>query len=70
MLHHATVRHDSTATYREQALCRLALESSKYDELSDDEWVTLCEKAAKEAEKTSREATERIVPASDRASKS
>jgi len=45
---HTTVRHDSMATHREQALCMLALESSKYDAMSDDEWVFLCEKIAKE----------------------
>lgn len=32
---------------REQELCRLALESDIYDTMSDDEWVSLCERTGK-----------------------
>ena len=31
---------------KEQSLCRRAMESGKYDLLSDDAWVALCEKVA------------------------
>ncbi len=44
------VLHDrSAATLREQDLCREALASHAYDEMSDEEWILLCEKIAKEA---------------------
>ena len=45
---HTTVRHDWAATRREQALCLAALDSHEYDKLSDDQWVSLCEKIGKE----------------------
>ena len=38
---------DSNAMHREQALCRLALESEDYDTMSDEEWVSLCERTGK-----------------------
>lgn len=41
--------HDrSAATLREQDLCREALLSHEYDDMSDEEWILLCEKIAKE----------------------
>jgi hypothetical protein len=43
-----TVRHGLTATHREQALCMAALESREYDAMTDEEWVSLCEKVGKE----------------------
>lgn len=39
--------HDTNAMRREQELCRLALESDIYDTMSDDEWVSLCERTGK-----------------------
>jgi hypothetical protein len=45
---HTTVRHDSVATHREQALCLIALQSHEYDAMTDEEWVSLCEKIARE----------------------
>lgn len=35
----------------EQSLCRSAMESGKYDLLSDEEWVTLCETVSVTARK-------------------
>jgi len=32
---------------REQELCWLALESDAYDTMSDEEWVSLCERTGK-----------------------
>lgn len=46
--------HDSTLTNPEQALCQLALESGDYDELTDEQWVSLCEQIAKEHPQTAR----------------
>jgi len=43
-----TVRRGLTATHREQALCMAALESCEYDAMTDEEWVSLCEKVGKE----------------------
>ncbi|HPO15388.1 MAG TPA: hypothetical protein PLI09_18235 [Candidatus Hydrogenedentes bacterium] len=41
--------HDrSAATVREQDLCRQALLSHEYDDMSDEEWILLCEKIAKD----------------------
>lgn len=42
-------RHHSEASRREQALCIDALDSGKYDDMSDAEWVALCERIAREA---------------------
>lgn len=39
-------RQQSEATLREQALCMLALESGECDDMSDSEWIALCEKIA------------------------
>ncbi len=33
----------------EQALCQRAMDSGKYDSMSDGEWVALCEQAAAKA---------------------
>lgn len=41
-------RHISEAERREQALCRAALDAGKYDNLSDAEWIALCEQIARE----------------------
>ena len=40
----------SEGTRREQALCLAALESGDYDNLSDAEWVALCEELARAAQ--------------------
>jgi hypothetical protein len=42
-------RHISEAERREQALCRAALDAGKYDNLSDAEWIALCEQIARES---------------------
>lgn len=42
------VGQDTNAMLREQELCRLALESDAYDTMSDEEWVSLCERTGKE----------------------
>jgi len=47
--HNPTGRYDSEYAQREQALCKAAVESHKYDSLSDEEWVRLCETAARKA---------------------
>lgn len=39
--------HDTNAVLREQELCWLALESDTYDTMSDEEWVSLCERTGK-----------------------
>jgi len=36
------------AARSEQDLCLLALESGEFDTMTDDEWVLLCERIAKE----------------------
>ena len=41
------IGHDTNAVIREQELCRLALESDTYDTMSDEEWVSLCERTGK-----------------------
>jgi hypothetical protein len=41
------VGQDTNAMIREQELCRLALESDTYDTMSDEEWVSLCERTGK-----------------------
>lgn len=46
----AIIRHSSDAERREQALCADALSSGEFDAMSDDEWVLLCERAARTAE--------------------
>ena len=40
----------SAAVIREQELCASALESGSYDDMTDSDWVSLCEQVAKEAE--------------------
>ena len=40
----------------EQALCNAALESHSYDNMSDSEWVALCEGLAVKARETGTEA--------------
>jgi hypothetical protein len=44
-------RHDSNSSRREQALCRAALVSEEFDELTDQEWVAMCERIARESER-------------------
>jgi hypothetical protein len=41
------IGQDANAMLREQELCRLALESDTYDTMSDEEWVSLCERTGK-----------------------
>jgi hypothetical protein len=41
-------RHHTDASRREQALCVQALSSGDYDNMSDGEWVALCEQVARE----------------------
>ncbi len=36
--------------HREQELCIEATESGQYDQMSDEEWVRLCEKISRESE--------------------
>ena len=38
----------SAASRREQALCIDALESGEYDDLTDKEWVAMCERTARD----------------------
>ena len=40
-------RYDSEECQREQALCRAALDSDAFDELTDRQWVAMCEQAAR-----------------------
>ncbi len=42
-------RHESESSRQEQALCRAALDSTDFDGLSDQEWVWMCERIAREA---------------------
>ncbi len=42
-------RHDTDASRREQELCVNALETGDFDEMSDQEWVAMCERIAREA---------------------
>ena len=37
-----------TPLEREQALCAEALASGEFDDMSDSEWVAMCEEAARE----------------------
>lgn len=46
----ATGRYVSAGSRREQALCEEAVLSGEYDDMSDAEWVTMCERIAQEAE--------------------
>jgi hypothetical protein len=39
-------RQQSEATRREQEFCMAVLESGEYDDLSDSEWIALCERVA------------------------
>ena len=41
-------RHSSDASRREQELCMAALASGEYDNMTDAEWVTMCEQIAHE----------------------
>jgi hypothetical protein len=50
----ATIDNEARAIQLEQALCNAAVACDKYDTLSDDEWVELCERIAKEATSSSR----------------
>jgi hypothetical protein len=50
----AVMENETRAIQLEQALCNSALGTSEYDTLSDDEWVELCEKIAREATCSSR----------------
>lgn len=45
-------RHSSASSQREQALCVEALESGEFDNLSDAEWVALCERISREEEES------------------
>lgn len=45
----ALSRHDSSASRREQELCRDALDTGQYDELTDQQWVAMCERIARES---------------------
>ena len=41
-------RHTSDALRREQELCMEALSNGRYDNMSDADWVTMCEQIAHE----------------------
>lgn len=49
-------RHHTEASRREQELCLKALETGKFDEMSDDEWIALCEQTARDANARNAEA--------------
>ncbi len=46
----------SEATRREQELCAAALDSGEFDNMSDAEWVALCEKLGREEMAAAEEA--------------
>lgn len=46
----SATRHSSSANRREQALCIDALASGEYDDMTDQEWVELCERIGRESE--------------------
>lgn len=41
-----TVRNRKNAVREEQLLCNEALQSSEFDDISDNDWVAMCEQAA------------------------
>lgn len=49
-------RHHTEASRREQELCLKALESGSFDEMSDEEWIALCEQTARDANAKSNKA--------------
>jgi len=57
------LRYHTRASKREQALCVEALASGKFDEMSDKDWVYLCESISRdekeEAKRTAQNLAER-----------
>ena len=54
--HPPAIRAHSRSERREQALCIEALESGKFDTLTDEAWVQLCETVSKDG---------RLIPPDD-----